>query len=99
MPPLLTALGAFFINLKNTDMNKFTKGDVVRLKSGGNKMVVLGYKENNAAKVVNYYLGEKKYQENENSSSWVLCEWMVKSKRQTGWFEEANIELVDVTNE
>lgn len=77
---------------------KYEKGNLVRLKSGGPLMVVIGYKMSQAGDAINYALGRKEYPSGPIATSWVLCEWMDGSKRKTQYFEEANLELVETTS-
>ncbi len=73
---------------------KFRKGDIVKLRSGGDNMMVSGYKVNYTGGAINAILGTKKY-DDQVTTSLVLCEWMVKSKVNRNYFDESNLVLVE----
>ena len=77
---------------------KFKKGDIVRLKSGGENMIAIDYKINHAGGIVNFALKEKKYPESVITSQ-LLCEWMYKGKATRKYFEQDNLELVKPAEE
>lgn len=76
---------------------KFKKGNLVRLRTNNEKMIVIEYEVNYVGNVMNYFSREKKYKESVITSR-VLCEWMHKGKNVRDYFEELSLELLSSTN-
>lgn len=74
---------------------KFKNGDVVRLKSGGEKMTVHGYKTSNPGAVLNVIQRHSGFAPTfpENEIQKVICVWFEGKKMRSADFDEEILEI------
>lgn len=71
---------------------KFKKGDLVRIRSTGEQVMVIEYKINRAGNVVNFFQKSDKYREDVLTDD-VLCEGVIGNKFQRKYIKESNLEF------
>jgi len=77
--------------------HKFNSGDIVKVKSGSEVMVIIGYQVSYAGSVFNAFDrsgGEKKFADSAETGE-ILCEWMYKGKKVRGTYYESSLELIN----
>lgn len=72
---------------------KFKKGDIVKIRTGGQIAMVIEYKINYAGSVIKYFSPNVDVPD-EVITDKILCEWEVKGKIVRQYVTEANLELV-----
>lgn len=71
---------------------KFKHGDLVIIRTTGEKVMVLEYKVNYTGDVINAIVKQKRYDESVTTDE-VLCEGTIGGKFQRKYIKEANLEL------
>jgi hypothetical protein len=73
---------------------KFKHGDLCKVRTSGQTVMVIGYKTNMVGAVINYFSGEDKYPAEVRTDD-VLCEFDLKGTNKRQYFKEANLELLN----
>ena len=73
---------------------KFKHGDIVKIKTSGEKVMVIEYKINHTGGIVNAISKQNKYPDSVITDD-VLCEGTIDRKFQRKYIKEANIEITD----
>jgi hypothetical protein len=72
---------------------KFKKGDLAKIRTSGETVMILEYKVNHAGSIYNHFLGRKEFDDAVVTDE-VLCEGTIDKKFQRRYINEANLELV-----
>lgn len=72
---------------------KFNKGDLVKIRTSGETVMVLSYKINYTGGIVNALTRQNNYA-NEVITDEILCEGTIDKKFQRRYINEANLELI-----
>lgn len=76
---------------------KFNKGDIVKIRTSGETVMVLNYKVNHTGGIINTILKEKRYDESVITDE-ILCEGTIDKKFQRRYINEANLELISLSS-
>lgn len=72
---------------------KFKKGDIVKIRTSGERVMVIEYKVNHTGAIMNAIAHTNKYGGSVVTDE-VLCEGTIAGKFQKKYINEANLELV-----
>lgn len=73
---------------------KFKHGDIAKIRTSGERVMVIGYKVDNAGGIMNAITKSNKYDESVTTDD-VLCEGTIDKKFQRKYIKEANLELTE----
>jgi uncharacterized protein YodC (DUF2158 family) len=78
--------------------HKFKAGDLVKLKSGSEPMIIVAYVVSHAGGIMNAFDrsgGEKKFADSVETGE-ILCEWMYRGKKVRGTYYESSLDLINL---
>lgn len=73
---------------------KFRHGDIVKIRTSCECVMVIEYKVNHAGSIMNAVTGQNKYHDSVVTDD-VLCEGTIDKKFQRKYIKEANLELIE----
>ncbi len=76
------------------DDQKFKHGDIVKIRTSGERVMVIQYKINYAGGVINAISKSSKYPDSVVTDD-VLCEGTIDKKFQRKYIKEANLEIIE----